>query len=156
MENQRFSEFTACFNDALREISKDMAGVELQTAEFTDIAVAKKYSVIIGIVGEYKGRALINFGSDLVTKITEDMNYGPLDNTTDIGLYMGEFANILCGKAVTNINNRYKTCELRLTPPAIFSGEKIRVITPKLQSSVFYYSSLFGQVIMDVGFEGGR
>src|SRR5665647_297007 len=114
MENQRFSEFTAFFNDALRDISKDMAGVELQAAEFTDIAVVKKYSVIIGFVGEHKGRALINFGSDLVTKITEDMNYGPLDSTTDICLYIGEFANILCGKAITNINNKYKTCELRL------------------------------------------
>lgn len=156
MENQRISEFTAFFNDALRDISKDMAGVELQAAEFTDISVVKKYSVIIGIVGEHKGRALINFGSDLVTKITEDMNYGPLDSTTDTCLYIGEFANILCGKAVTNINNKYKTCELRLTPPAIFSGQEIRVITPQLQSSLRYFTSLYGQVIMDVGFEGGR
>jgi two-component system, response regulator PdtaR len=156
MQSVNTNEFTKFFGDALQSITQQMSGVDLKNLQETPIKDQKIFAVIVGIVGAHKGRTLIRMGADLVNKITEEMNCGPLSSLCETTLYIGEFSNILCGKAISDINNIYKNFDLRLTPPAIFSGSNMRIITPALQSSLLYYSSDFGMVSMDVGFERGR
>jgi chemotaxis protein CheX len=156
MQPVNTKEFTKFFGDALKSIAQQMAGVDLEDMPETVLVDQKVFAVIIGIVGAYKGRMLIRMCAGLVTKITEEMNCGPLPNLTETTLYIGEFSNILSGKAISDINTVYKDFDLRLTPPAIFSGTNMRIITPALQSTLLYYNSDFGKVSMDVGFERGR
>ncbi len=150
------NEFSIFFGDALKSITQQMAGIGLKDIQETTFEDQKIFAVIIGIVGAHKGRTLIRISEGLVTKITEEMNCGPLPNLTEITLYIGEYSNILCGKAISDINNRYLNVDLRLTPPAIFSGTNMRIITPALQSSLLCYNCDFGMVSMDIGFERGR
>jgi len=156
MQPVNINEFTTFFGDALKCITQQMAGVDLEDVQETVLVDQKIFAVIVGIVGAYKGRMLIRMCAGLVTKITETMNCGPLPNLTETTLYIGEFSNILSGKAVSDINTVYKDFDLRLTPPAIFSGTNMRIITPALQATQLYYNSVFGKVSMDVGFEKGR
>jgi len=156
MESMNVSEMSVFFGNALKNIAYEMAGVELIDTVPGDIAAERKFSVIVGIVGAHKGRVLLCMGDNFVQKITEEMNCGKLDSLTDTTLYIGEFSNILIGKAISQINNACKTFDLRLTPPAIFSGKRMRIITPELQSSILSFTSQFGPASMDVGFERCR
>ncbi|HMA65686.1 MAG: chemotaxis protein CheX [Fibrobacterota bacterium] len=156
MQPVNTKEFTQFFGDALKSITQQMSGVDLMEMQESALEDQKIFAVIVGIVGAYKGRMLIRMCAGLVTKITEEMNCGPLQNLTETTLYIGEFSNILSGKAISDINTVYKEFDLRLTPPAIFSGTNMRIITPALQSSLLYYKSDFGKVSMDVGFERSR
>jgi CheY-specific phosphatase CheX len=153
MENEKAREFALIFSNSLREITEEMSGVVLHACDSSEIVSSRIHSIIINIVGVYKGRALLKMGVDIVNKITESMNFGPLDTITDTSLYLGEFSNIVCGRAITNINNRYKSCDLRLTPPAIFSGQQMRIITPDVHSMSLFFSSDFGPIALDIGFE---
>ncbi|NLD91681.1 MAG: hypothetical protein GX639_03325 [Fibrobacter sp.] len=156
MQSVIINEFTVFFGDAVKSITQQMAGVGLKDIQETPIEDQRVFAVIIGIVGAHKGRTLIRISDGLVTKITEEMNCGPLSNLTETTLYIGEYSNILCGKAISDINNRYVNVDLRLTPPAIFSGTNMRITTPALQSSLLCYNSDFGMVSMDIGFERVR
>lgn len=156
MQTANISELTRFFGDALKNITAQMTGVVLNDIEDAALDDQIVFAVIVGIVGAHKGRMLIRISSGLVIKITEEMNCGPLPNLTETTLYIGEFSNILSGKAISDINTLYKDFDLRLTPPAIFSGNNMKIITPALQSTLLYYNSDFGKVSMDVGFERGR
>ena len=109
--------------------------------------------MVIGVVGLNKGRILLMADEGTARKITEGMNGEPLEQDLDLYLYLGEFANMFSGKAITMINNTYKNRDLRLTPPVIFSGNDLDVVTPSIRSTAITFHGQ-GKVRIDIGFEG--
>jgi CheY-specific phosphatase CheX len=154
MEDEKFTAFINCVSDAFRNVSEMVAEFKFKECAKEKIPDEKKYNVIVGITGKNKGRILFKAGDSLVRKLTETMNEGPLTSMTDVNICLSEFANMFCGNAVTLINNKYKGSDIRLTPPAIFSGIDLQVITPSIHSITTYYMSEHGLVTLDIGFEG--
>ncbi len=161
MDELKFSDFMNCFDETFRLIAEEMAGLNFNMAGLnfnnssTDqIPDEKKYVIIIGITGYSKGRVIFEIGQTIAKKITEGMNGEPLNNTIDTYLYLAEFTNTFCGGAITLINNKYKfTNLLRLTPPAVFFGTKMRITTPNVQEGNVFFTNPDGYVRINIGFE---
>jgi CheY-specific phosphatase CheX len=142
-------------SDSFKSISKEVAGVKFEDSEKVQMKRDRTYAIIIGIVGKKeKGRIFLETGDSLVKAIAGKMDADVLGNTIDTFLCLAEFANMYCGSAVTEINNKYRGSDLRLTPPAVFSGAAMSIATPKLNSIVCYFKSVNGMVSLDIGFEG--
>lgn len=154
MEDEKFMAFINCVSDAFRNVSEMVAEFKFKECAKEKIPDEKKYNVIVGITGGNKGRILFKAGDSLVKKLTEAMNDGPVASIADVNICLSEFANMFCGNAVTLINNKYRGTDMRLTPPAIFSGIDLQVITPTIHSIITYYMSEQGLVTLDIGFEG--
>lgn len=154
MEDEKFNTFIDCVSEAFRNVSEMVAEFEFKECAKEKITEERKYNVIIGITGKNKGRILLNAGESLVKKLTEKMNDGPFGSVMEAYICLSEFANMFCGNAVTMINNKYRGSDMRLTPPAIFSGVDLQVITPNIHSTITCYTSSQGLVTLDIGFEG--
>ncbi|HEY5585766.1 MAG TPA: chemotaxis protein CheX [Ruminiclostridium sp.] len=154
MEEEKFNTFVNCVSDAFRNVADMVAQFEFKECSKERIEEKKKYSVVVGIVGKNKGRILFEAGGSLVKKLTEAMNDGPISNVMDVYICLLEFSNMFCGNAATLINNKYRGSDMRLTPPAVFSGVELQVITPNIHSITTYYKSEHGIVTVDIGFEG--
>ncbi len=155
MDREKLLFSVKTISDAFIGISTEVAGVKFSDSEKIQSKRDRSYTIIIGIVGKReKGRIFLETGESVVKAIAGKMDSDVIGNTVDTFLCLAEFANIYCGKAVTEINNRYRGSDLRLTPPAVFSGAGMEISTPGLQSVVCYYKSLNGMASLDIGFEG--
>lgn len=154
MEDEKFTTFINCVSEAFRNVSEMVAEFKFKECAKEKITDEKKYNVVVGITGRNKGRILFKAGDSLVKKLAETMNDGPVYGVMEIYVCLAEFANMFCGNAVTLINNKYRGSDIRLTPPAVFSGIDLQVITPSIHSTTTYYMSEQGLVTLDIGFEG--
>lgn len=154
MEKEKFDIFTQYVKKAFETVSLELTETEFNNADSEFKISDTSLIVIIGITGKNKGRIL--FETSLITakKISEIMNMEPLENDNDLYLYMGEFANIVSGRATTYINNHFRGSEIRLTPPAIFAGDNLDITTPNIQSQGICYYNDIGNVRINIGFEG--
>jgi CheY-specific phosphatase CheX len=154
MDVQKLDFFQKCINDAFQKVASEMTGMNFVPAKEAPEIDEKKFSLIVGLVGQNKGRVLLELNEKLALKIFEEMNGASPDEDLDLYLYLAEFANIVSGNGITSINNMYKGSELRLTPPAIFAGNKLEITSPKVNSLGSAYLSEYGAVRLEIGIEG--
>lgn len=115
----------------------------------------RRFVIIVGMVGQYKGRIILEMNGSTSDTILQRMNFGdPVITFYEQSLFLGELGNMVGGKFVTAINNSFMAMELRLTPPIVFSGEGLSVLTPEIESIVRHYSADGGVVRVDIGIEG--
>lgn len=115
----------------------------------------RKFLVVVGLVGTYKGRLVLEAGHDTVEAITQCMNFGEaVVGLMDQALYMAELANMLGGKYITVLNNSESGLELRLTPPAVFTGTGLTVSTPKLRGRKINLQAAEARLSIEICLEG--
>lgn len=115
-------------------------------------------SSIVGFVGKgLKGRSLLWAPSAVSLSITQFYVGETYDSyKEELVLYtMGEINNVLSGHATTKLNDRYHL-SIRLTPPSIFAGKSLSLITPKLDSYSFLGSFNGEDIYLDIALEGAR
>ena len=154
MGEDKFKKIMDCFDHTFQEVIQEMSDFSVTGCSEIKISQERKFAVIVGIVAGKRGRILFEADQELVHRITEGMNGEPLGNVMHTYYFLTEFTNIFCGNAVSQLNNLYKDSELRLTPPALFVGSSMRVITPSIHSEALYYTSESGQAILNIGMEG--
>ncbi len=153
MNEDIFHKYLEHFDGSFRQMISEMADFQISRCDETSLDPERKIAVIVGITLSNRGRILFEAEQGLVNRITEGMNGEPLEDPMQTYYFLTEFANIFCGKAVSRINNLYKT-ELRLTPPALFAGSGMRIITPGIRSEAVFYTSESGRGLLNVGIEG--
>ncbi|MEJ6949849.1 chemotaxis protein CheX [Natronospora cellulosivora (SeqCode)] len=144
------------FKQALQEISSELLEKELIkfSKENNVLNNEKKVIVIIGMTGSYKGRLLLETTELTAKFITETMNFGPLAEKSELYLFMGEFVNMLSGRAITYLNNLNRDSLVRLTPPAVFTGINLQIATPNIMAKDIYYKDNEINLKLNIGFEG--
>lgn len=153
MEQERIDFFMECATQAFNKVLSQLTGLNF-TADAAPIPPdSMKVTVIIGITGQFKGRFLLEVDGATARKITEGMNDGPLEQDLELYLFLAEFTNMVSGNTITKINNAYKTSDLRLVPPAIFSGTELEITTPHIKSRELYFGG-DGRARINIGFEG--
>lgn len=154
MDGQKLDFFHKCMEEAFNKVASEMTGMTFAPADDWPVFDEKKFSLIVGLVGQNKGRVLLELNEKLALKIFEEMNGFPPDNDLELYLYLAEFANMVSGNGLTSINNMFKGSELRLTPPAVFAGKQLEITNSKLSSTGGNYLSEYGVVRLEIGFEG--
>ena len=115
----------------------------------------RRFVIILGLAGQYKGRIILETSSSTSDTLLQRMNFGePVSTLQEQNLFLGELGNMVGGKFITAINNSFRGLELRLTPPIVFSGKNLSVITPEIESIVRHFSTDCGIVRIDIGIEG--
>lgn len=147
--------FRNCMDDAFQKVISQLTGMTFDsTNQLMPVTDEKKISLIVGLVGQNKGRVLFELNENLAFKIFEAMNSVSPDDDLELYLHLAEFANMVSGKGITGINDFYKSSQLRLTPPAVFAGKKLEISSPKVSSAGCNYCSEYGVIRMEIGIEG--
>lgn len=154
MEREKYNSLINFIGDALKEISEEMVGFRINRSESVETLENETVCVVIGMVGKHRGRIILRTGIRTAQIMAEKINGEKLKDLAELYLCISEFTNVLCGNAVTYLNNRYRGTELRLTPPAVFEGQGVEITTPNIESSIIYFTSQNGSVTVDVGIEG--
>ncbi|HOJ79083.1 MAG TPA: chemotaxis protein CheX [Bacillota bacterium] len=156
MQPEKFRFLAQSVKEAYQIIAAELAGERFDLEpEPETLPEDQVISVIVGAVGNNsKGRIMVEMAMETARRLTEEMNGEPFTDEFEMYLFLAEFANIFSGKAITKINNTYKGVDLRLTPPAIFTGDKMEITTPSIQSEIVFFKSESGVAKLDIGFEG--
>lgn len=154
MEDAKFAQFKKCFDDSFKKVLNEMADMKSFVTTQIKALEGEVTSVIVGTVGNNKGRIIFQASDAVATVVAESMNGEAFEDNEERNIFLGEFVNTFCGSAITKINNMHKESELRLTPPAVFSGKSMKIITPSVKSGTLVFQSSAGQMIVDIGFEG--
>jgi CheY-specific phosphatase CheX len=154
MDQNLFDTYFNCFEEALRKMVGQVPGLELSPSMDTIQPALKRLSAVVRITGFNKGRVHVEMSMDLARKLYEYDNGEPSDEM-DLCFFLAEFTNIVAGNGVTVLNNRYQFHgdSLRLTPPAMFTGNEIDINIPKAFFVNKYYHTKWGTIRIEIGFE---
>jgi CheY-specific phosphatase CheX len=154
VDQEKFSFYVDSIRNAFEQVTWKMTGLSFKKSDNIENLGVDTISVIIGICGPNKGRIMFEAGYG-IAKVIGDKVYGDdCGALLELYLSLGEFTNTFGGVAISNINNQFRGTQLRLTPPAVFGGEEMEIITPNIRSAVIYCNSDLGPILLDIGFEG--
>lgn len=137
---------------AMAEIEGKPSQVVVQPPVF----LSQGLVVIIGITGSRAGRIILDTSMETARQLSEVFNGETGLTEDDIIDSIAEFANIVSGHGLTQINNLQGNMALTLTPPSVFFGNKIKITSPKINAEVVEIDTPVGSVKISVGFEGGH
>jgi len=116
--------------------------------------VSRGISVVMGIIGKYGGRILIDMSAETAQKITARLlnTEGEVEKDQIISAIM-EMANIAAGNACSMINRTNSLYGFRVAPPTAIYGESIIISKAKLDTVASAVAETsFGDVYFNVGF----
>jgi DNA-binding NarL/FixJ family response regulator len=122
-----------------------------------DAQVSRGISVVIGIIGKYTGRMILDMSGETARNMAGTMLKAetlPEDYIVNI---MGEVSNIVSGNACSLMNKSNKLFGLRVAPPTIVYGESITISKTDFDTAFSVTAATpFGEVFMNVGFNRGE
>ncbi|SDF28098.1 chemotaxis protein CheX [Sporolituus thermophilus] len=143
---------------AVRRVLCEMAGLDITAANClpqNDIFSSAGLAVIIGVTGKAPGRIILDMSEATARKLSAAING---EDDLDDELIMdtvAELGNILSGHIITWLNNRRAGLGLMLTPPGVFVGKDLKIVTPKLEAQIIVVDTPAGHIVLSIGFERG-
>lgn len=132
------------FDDAFISISKKLISLDLRRKKEEIISV--KCMEFVKTKGKFNSTIICGFSSDIFDAIIIGMNYGKMPSEDEKVLYINEYVNIICGRALSEINNRLGRTS-RLTVPMMCSDkESIDIDDSEMENEVLFYETEFGNI----------
>lgn len=153
--NEFFDVFKEALMDALNKMTKTLL-------KYNDsFSSCKEYesegvTTIIGIIGEFSGRMLIDLSKETASALASAVFRRPPKDDEELTALLAEFTNIVAGNACSILNRKNKALGLRLAPPSILSGENVRISAPDFSTIAVKAETNFGVLFMNVGFKEGE
>ena len=130
------------FDDAFISISKKLISLDLRRKKEEIISV--KCMEFVKTKGKFNSTIICGFSSDIFDAIIIGMNDGKMPSEDEKVLYINEYVNIICGRALSEINNRLGRTS-RLTVPMMCSDkESIDIDDSEMENEVLFYETEFG------------
>ena len=153
------SQYLQLFQNALAANFQEMANMECRIGHGADNGAhytSRGVAVIIGITGQCHGRVIVDCDEETATRFMQRVFKSEKISQNEVLNGLAEFANIVAGHGVSQINNEYRGMEFRLTPPSILFGKALSIYNPNLNSALLKLESELGIIEMSVGFAGGE
>ena len=132
------------FDDAFISISKKLISLDLRRKKEEIISV--KCMEFVKTKGKFNSTIICGFSSDIFDAIIIGMNDGKMPSEAEKVLYINEYVNIICGRALSEINNRLGRTS-RLTVPMMCSDkESIDIDDSEMENEVLFYETEFGNI----------
>jgi DNA-binding NarL/FixJ family response regulator len=152
--------FLEYFIAALKKNIVEMTGMGIPVVNHSSghKLISHGLAVIIGITGSQQGRIMLDVSMSIAREFAKKLLGTESVSDEDVFNSIAEFANIIAGHGVSQINNllRDQEFEIRLTPPSVLIGETIAIINPKMASNTITAQMDIGPLYMNVGFVGGK
>ena len=147
MESVRVEEI---FDHAFCEVTKKLVNLELQ--KITEEDAVQRQSFYEGCREEIETHGYMNamivcqFSDELYRYIIDTMNNGGTPPEEEIPLYLNEYVNIVCGHAVSSLNNTVGRAS-RLSVPSFYEeGRQIEGQKMAQMKRVFSYRTTVGML----------
>ncbi|HEX3039702.1 MAG TPA: response regulator [Caproiciproducens sp.] len=119
--------------------------------------VSRGISIVIGIIGKYGGRMILDMSYETGKKITDTLFNKDTQSKQEIINTLAEMANIVAGNACSMLNRTNKLLGLRVAPPTVVYGESLNISKSELDCLASTKAeSTFGEVYMSIGFKRGE
>lgn len=154
LDNLYMEVFQDAFASGIAMVAKTAAEFNSQEAsdlKYTSLGVA----VVIGIVGRYSGRMILDLSLETATALTKVALRREPKNKEEVLAMVAEFANIISGNACSVLNKKCKEVRLRVTPPSIFYGGTPEITTPNINKKAIFAETAYGTMYLNVGFKRG-
>ncbi len=146
--------FKEAFSDALNRMTKTIATYKGERLSNETIQ-SKGIAVVVGIIGKYSGRMILDMSVESATALTDRMLKKESSKQTEIIAAIGEFANIVSGNACSMLNRENKVFGLRVSPPSVFYGKSLNISSAKIKTYSVTIDTEFGEMILNIGFSRG-
>jgi CheY-specific phosphatase CheX len=146
------------FAVAIKNNLESMASTQVQIGEVQvqEMSFSSQgFAVIIGITGSRSGRVIIDTNMATAKALSDAINCEDTDEEFVLDT-MAEVTNIVSGNGISLVNNANPGMGLMLTPPSVFLGERLMIVSPKLNAEMMTVNTDFGELLISIGFEGGR
>ena len=114
---------------------------------------SRGFSIVMGIIGRYGGRMLLDMSNETAKKIAgylikeEELNNDLIVNV------IAEISNIIAGNACSMINKTNSLFGFRVAPPTAVYGESIKISRAELSTVTSAVAeTTFGEIYMSIGF----
>jgi DNA-binding NarL/FixJ family response regulator len=155
LEKIYFNTFKEAFSGGVTRFTKTITEFD-EDKKTNDVEVSRGISVVIGIIGNFSGRMIMDLSNKSAESMAKIMLRRDPKNQEEILNVTGEFANIIAGNACSMINRKNKIYGLRVAPPTIFYGESIKISKSKIDTLSVLAHTDFGDVLLNVGFKRGE
>lgn len=155
LEKLYFTVFKEALTDTFNRMFKSVPNYA-EEASLNSEQKSRGISVVMGIIGKYGGRMILDMSDHTAENITSSLLKKDIPSRDEIINCIGELSNIVAGNACSMMNKSNKLLGLRVAPPTIVYGESIKISKSELDtvSSVKAESEL-GEVYLNVGFNRG-
>lgn len=131
--------------DAFTSLTKKVAAIDLKETGLETIEPQGKYAFMIHTTGVFQSAIRCDMESALAGQIARNLNKGEeLPEDVRI-LYLTEYLNIVCGRALSSINNELKSAS-RLTVPKYMAGEGEASQEAYDEEKWIYFSTEYGNM----------
>lgn len=97
-------DFQKILDNAIRDITKRIAGIDLETANWPQDENGDVASLYTVTKGSYRITVVYHAETRLLRYIADKMARRPVEDPEDMEMYAKEYFNILCGSIVSKIN----------------------------------------------------
>lgn len=151
-------EYFEIFKEALRDSVNRMAKELVTYKDKEERSFHKNYepngiTIIIGIIGKFSGRMLLNLSKDAAEALTAAVLKRESKNNDETTALLAELSNIISGNACSVLNKKYKALGLRVAPPSILFGNNVLISPPDFSTSTAAAETAFGGMMLNVGFK---
>jgi DNA-binding NarL/FixJ family response regulator len=155
IQENAFVVFKECLMDGLNRMTKKLLTYKeeyLCDREYE----SQGMTVIIGIIGKFSGRMLIDCSRQTATDLATELLRRQPKNNDEIIAALGEFANIVSGNACSLLNRSNKALGLRIAPPSVLYGDSLHISAPNFNTMTAVAESVLGELLLNVGFKRGE
>jgi chemotaxis protein CheX len=145
-------EYINPFVEAAFNILKEVLQVELKRGELYLKSTSQPilgFTAIVGLAGDVAGRVLIDMSRATALAIASAMNGEELKEMNDLAkATITELANMITAQAVTKLHELGFSFDI--TPPAIFTGEKMEVSDNDIEALIVPIEMPQGKIEINV------
>jgi len=158
VENNYVDIFKEAFRDGVQRMTT--SNVTFKKEADVDAAFASDgFTCVINMVGKYSGRMLFGMSKSTAAGFAVSVLRREPENSDELTHLLMEMANIVSGNAVSALNamisKRNRLYNLRLAPPSVFIGEEVQIFPPDYNTKSIMIESVFGNILLNVGFKKG-
>lgn len=144
------SEFVAAFTNFIKRFIPDTS---VQPIVQDERLYSSGIAVLVGITGQYSGRVVFDAPVETATKMAARLLKQEPANACQVNDVMAELINIAAGNASSKLNKEFRGAFLRVSPPAVFTGEKFSIVNLKLAFHAWEINTPYGKARLSVGFK---
>jgi len=144
---------TNIFREML-DVSIHKGQVEAEGESF----ISQGFTVMVGLTGGWEGWFFLDMSQETAIKMASLMvgeDYSSVEEE-EVLLAGAEIANIICGNAITDINNIHSGLNIRLTPPSIFAGDNMSMFNVRLNACSILLQTDAGNIKLNVVMKEGK
>lgn len=155
LEGLYYTVFKESFKDTFNKLIKTVPNFHSEDNINVE-KVSRGISIVMGIIGKYAGRMILDMSYDTAEKLTTSMLKRAPKDMEEMLNVMSEFSNIATGNACSMANRKNKLFGLRVAPPTIFHGVSISISKAELDTTTSAIAdTIFGEIYINVGFKRG-